>query len=221
MKLYTEKAFLGALLLLMPLCLMAARNPKMQNCTANDQSIDEWEAYGDNWSTWAGQWASVNDVAQEGCVTLFGTKTVYGKRITQNLTMYGAGTLNDVKVGDVFTAYGRVDATKCIFNQVDLYGCTKLEKCVLRGLANIYGLLDASECTLGSLSVCSSMITLTDSKVTSDITVKRTNVAKQVVELNNTIIEGSLIFEKPKGVVILRGTSCIKGDLIGGTIKKE
>lgn len=126
-------------------------------------------------------------------------------------------------MGDVLTDYGRLDATQSSFNQLDAYGCTKLEKCSVQNRAQIYGLLEARSCRFESLSVWSTRISLTNSKVLSDIIVKRIHASKgkQIVELDNTIVEGSILFEKNKGTVILRGTSCVKGEVIGGSIKKE
>ena len=146
-----------------------------------------------------------NHFVENESVVLFGTKSMTGKRIKKNLTIYGAGTLNDVRVGAVLTDYGRLVASRSSFNQLDSYGCANLDTCTVHNMTTLYGTLEAQNSTFESLSVWSTQIVLTDSKVRGDIFIKRINVKnKQVVELINTDVEGSIIFEKNREPSFLR-----------------
>lgn len=218
---------------------LQARISKQQT----EQTTDHWQTYGDTWSEWAKNWEvgwsdddkhtledttadaknAVPDAEVENeNVTLFGTKTMSGKQIKKNLTMYGAGTLTEVVVGGVLTDYGRLNAKKSTFNQVDAYGKTMLDNCTVMQNAHIYGLLTAVNCNFqASILAWSPTVTLTKSKVLGDLIIKPDmGSKKQVVELHDTVIHGSVIFEK-KGSVILTGTAAIKGTVVQGHVKKR
>lgn len=239
MKLNAYSSFSTLTILLLTFFNVETRTPKKTENPVPEKSSNHWENYGDNWSQWAENWSSgwseddkhttahepidQSTLVENESVTLFGAKEMTGKHIKKNLTIYGAGVLTDVQVGEVLTDYGKLTAKKCSFNQLDVYGSTVLENSKVEKNANIYGTFTAQSCTFkSSIAACSTTIVLKDSKVRGDILIKRDKgIIKQVVELENTIVEGSITFEKNKGTVILKGTSSVKGDILGGTISKK
>lgn len=243
MKLNLKSSFSLLPILILTFSLIETRSSKKIIRSTPDQSNNHWQNYGDNWSSWAETWSSgwsqddkhatnlTSDadskeelssdlVVDNESVTLFGSKEMTRKQIKKNLTIYGAAILTDIHVGDVSTSYGRLKAHESVFNQLDAHGCTSLSKCIVHDNAKIYGLLDAHVCTFESaLTVWATGIMLTDCKILGDVIVKRDKgTKKQRIELVDTTIEGSITFEKNKGLVILKGRSSIKGDIIGGTI---
>lgn len=219
MKLNVYKSF-SAVAVIVPFFSIETRTPKKTTSASADESANDWRNYGDNWSQLAKSWSVQTHDQEDENVTLFGSKEIAHKHIKKNLTIYGAAMLTDVTVGEVLTDYGRLKAVASTFNQLDAYGCTVLKKCTVLKNTKIFGLLEAQGCTFQSaLTVWSTTITLTDSTVRGDMHVKKDKgTKKQRVELKNTTVEGSVIFEKNKGTIILKGTSCIKGDVIGGKV---
>ncbi len=246
MKLNMYSSFSTLSILLISSSNIETRTPKKTITPATEESSNHWQNYGDNWSQWANNWSSgwsqddkhatthdatnnskpvtrpsdKSKIVDSDSITLFGSKEMSSKQIKKNLTIYGAALLTDVHVGDVFTDYGRLKASSSSFNQLDAYGCTVLDKCTIHGDTKIYGLLDARSCTFeSSLTAWATAMTLTHSKVLGDVFIKRDKgTKKQRIELVDTTIEGSITFEKNKGTVILIGTSCIKGEVIGGKV---
>ncbi len=199
------------------------RTPKKTTSPApTHESPDDWHTYGDNWSSWAQSWGPQNKGDENESMTCFGSKELSHKAIKKNLTIYGAAILNNVKVGDVLTEYGRLKALHSHFNQLDVYGCTTLENCIIKKNTKIFGLLEAQSCSFESnLASCSTFLRLTNCVVQGDITINKDKGSKvQQIELENTCVEGSIIFEKNKGIILLKGASHIKGDVIGGKVIK-
>lgn len=243
MQLYIHRAFVLLSIPLISISFIYSRNPKLAEPTIPEQADKHWQEYGNTWSEWAENWKSgwskddkhatittehptsqssekKNKLIENDCVKLFGAKTMTGKRIKKNLTIYGTGTLVNVSVGAVLTNYGKLDASHSVFHEFDSYGTTQLKNCTISKEAVVCGLLETEGCIFKSgLTVWSKHTKLSNTKVLGDVSIKYDKgQKKQTLELTNTIIEGSVRFEGNKGTVILKGTSSVKGDIVGGTV---
>ncbi len=183
----------------------------------------DWKRVGEDWS---------HSFTKEGANHLkderiTGDRQLYGddvllERVTveRNLTCYGIAELNQSHVYGVTTMFGPLKAFESTFKDVDVRcydDSVKLIDCKIEKLT-INGHLNAQDCDIRRMTTFASDTVLTNSTI-QDILVMTDE--KSIVELNNTLVEGSITFDSKGGIVIAKGTSEVRGSIIGGTLRKE
>ena len=163
-------------------------------------------------------------------LTLHGKIQLNKVAISKNFTCYGFANLSNTSVAGVTTMYGPIHAKGSRFNEMDVrcskvmhnkYSSVKLSKCSVKKIF-LNGKLEADSTDIEHITTFYHTLTLSDSHVESIdmINSSRNKNKRAVIELNNTIVEGSITFAQKGGTVICKGTSKVKGSIIGGTLIK-
>lgn len=143
-----------------------------------------------------------------------------GKGIADNL--YGNGIVNvhGTTVTGPTSVNGLLDAEDVNFASLDVNGNVKLIHCTINKISNIKGTLNATSTQFeDSLEIYSNSTKFINSKVSSNLYVRRIDTQKQSVYLDNfSEISGDIIFAGGHGEVIIRGNSKIGGKVVGGKI---
>ncbi len=194
----------------------------------------DWERVGENWGnsfqhSKDGVKHLTGKIVNES-LRLYGHVKLDDVIIKKYFTCYGYAELNTVTVQGVTTMYGPMIAQNSTFTDVDIRcyneaigkGTVSLNKCTLNKIT-LNGRLETKNTTIKQI------ITFAPDTVLSHSTVGDINVMnkalpkneKAVVELHNTIVEGSITFSQKGGTVICKGSSEVRGTITNGTIIKE
>ncbi len=221
---------------LQTILLFAEVQPSWQECGEN------WAMSLENGTTWSDDDApKLYEVTKEGIkrishqklpenVTLYGRVQLSDVSIAKNFTCYGFAEVAHATVVGVTTMYGPMNANRCTFTDMDIRcanemldepGTVNLSHSSARKLF-INGKLMTESSTIKSVTTFSHELEFSNSHV-GDITMMNGlhgKKKKAVIILNNTIVEGSIQFSQKGGTVICKGTSVVKGEIIGGTLEK-
>lgn len=216
--------------------LLAESQPSWQECGEN------WASSLENATSWSGDGApKLYEVTKEGIkkivhkklpdnVTLYGRVQLSDVDIAKNFTCYGFAEVANATVHGVTTMYGPMNANRCSFADMDIRcaneildepGTVQLSHTNVRKLF-INGKLVTESSTIKSITTFFHELEVSNSHV-GDITMMNGSHVKKrkaVIVLNNTIVEGSIQFSQKGGTVICKGTSLVKGEIIGGTLEK-
>lgn len=147
-------------------------------------------------------------------LTINGSGSLRGKSYSR-LTINGSGTLTNIDVTEKLIVNGSMSASESNFQALAANGSINLYKTTVNGLSEINGRLNAESCIFNRIIVNSKRTTLSDSQ-TKTIHVRRPQ--EPVIELNNTKVDGDIIFDGGDGKVFLNGNSEITGKIVGGTL---
>jgi len=163
----------------------------------------------------------------------FQVLTIYGVAkltnvIAEQVEVQGTATLHAVEARNM-NINGAVTAQNVkISENIMLNGSVLLDNTQVMGSTHINGALEAKKSVLHDIDIATEKIVLQDCQV-GTITMKKNrpgynflgiNTTKtQVVELDNTIVNGNIIFEEDGGVVILKNNAQIKGTVTRGVIQ--
>ncbi len=138
----------------------------------------------------------------------------------ENLQVMGDAELENVQIIADATITGMLTAKKLIAKNLQVVGNAKLEQATIE-IAQITGMLDAKGCSIQDLYLVAQTAMMDACKIKT-ITVKKVEGYKkpQILELNNTQIEGDVTFQAGSGEVILKGDARIAGAIVGGAIKQ-
>jgi hypothetical protein len=215
--------------------LLAESQPSWQECG------ESWATALDNDTSWSGDAPKVYEVTKNGIkkishqklgenVTLYGRVQLSNVTMTKNFTCYGFAEVSHSTIHGVTTMYGPMNADRCTFSDMDIRcanevldepGVVNISNCSARKLF-INGKLMSEASNIRSVTTFFHELEISNSHI-GDITMMNGSQMKKkkaVIILNNTTVEGSIQFSQKGGTVILKGTSVIKGDVIGGTIEK-
>jgi hypothetical protein len=206
-----------------------------------------WQERGESWaSSFENGVLSSNDgavyeVTKEGIkkishqklaenLTLYGRVQLADVHMAKNFTCYGFAEVSNTTVHGVTTMYGPMNAHRCLFADLDIRcaneildepGIVNLSHSSARKLF-INGKLMTESCTVKSITTFFHELEMSHSHV-GDITMMNGSQLKKrkaVIVLNNTIVEGSIQFSQKGGTVICKGSSVVKGEILGGTLEK-
>jgi len=159
-------------------------------------------------------------VDQSGQAIFFGLTDLHNASY-ENLTVNGLAKLKKVSVSQNLTVNGNLSASDSTIGAMHVNGLVDLNKTTVSGVSKINGLLRAQSSTLNQIVISTEKAFLSDS-VTKTITVKKTKeFVEQLIELNNTKVDGDILFESGKGKVVLKGSSGITGKIEGGVSVKK
>lgn len=140
-----------------------------------------------------------------------------------SLRVNGAASFEKVKVKEHLDVNGAFKAEDCSLGEVVVHGSIDLEDSKVSDLLQVYGYAEFHECKLEDVEITSSSAEFEDSKV-SDILMKKNpqffGNSQQKVILEDTKVLGNVTFEQGEGLVVLKGSSVIKGKIIGGKINR-
>ena len=114
------------------------------------------------------------------------------------------------------------------FDKLQVMGDAELENVQVTNEATIeavqvIGMLDAKACSIQGLVITTESSMLNACKVKT-VMVKKSAVEgvqkPQVLELDNTVVEGDVTFEAGNGQIVLKGDARVAGAIIGGAVKK-
>jgi len=165
-------------------------------------------------------------------IVIVGSLSVTHSKL-QALTVNGTVNLTDVTIAKKLTVNGSVSAEKSTIQKLTANGTvhlghstiTRLSKingrlyahhAIFKDLSTINGRLDANHATFDRIKINAKIINLTDSKTKKITVVKPNKPVQQVITLHNTSVDGDIVFKGGNGKVILRGTSKVAGNIIGG-----
>jgi hypothetical protein len=157
--------------------------------------------------------------AWPGCGTSwvgFGSATPAKDADQQDIFMNGIMTLRDRSVRNV-SVNGIANLHSVSLNNLDVNGPVTLTEVTIAGKAFINGPLEARASKFNTIDISTSEMNL-DTCVVKSINVKLSDNKRkeQVVMLTNTTVEESIVFEQGNGKVIIKGTSVVKGKIVGG-----
>lgn len=141
------------------------------------------------------------------------------------ISVSGKVELQKTSVSDKVSVSGSVKASDSTIQSFSVSGKVNLRKTIVSAPSEISGCIIAEDSTLDKIVInaydSSSKIIFSDSKAkTINVISKPAEQKERLVELNNTKIDGDIIFEGKKGKVILRGNSEITGKIVGGAFEK-
>jgi cytoskeletal protein CcmA (bactofilin family) len=159
-------------------------------------------------------------VAMEGQAGTFEGATDLKDKTFDTLQIKGDAKLESVQVTNDATITGLLDAKKLNAKQLNVTGNANIDEATVEA-ANVTGMLNAKGCTIQDLSVTSESSMMDSCKV-KKITVKKVEGSEkpQVLELNNSQVEGDVTFEAGNGEVVLKGDARVAGAVVGGAIKQ-
>lgn len=138
----------------------------------------------------------------------------------ENLQVMGDAELENVQVSVEADITGMLTAKKLRAKNLQVIGNANLEQAMVE-VAQITGMLDAKGCSIQELSLVAQTAMLDACKVKTIVVKKVEGYEKpQILELNNTQVEGDVTFEAGSGEVALKGDSRIAGAIVGGAIKQ-
>jgi len=145
----------------------------------------------------------------------------YGEVTLESLELLGTIKLNGTTVSKLLKVTGNLIANSAHLHEVEAEGDVKLNHSVLESQVRITGSLQADDSEFCQPLIFIGQKALFSKCKLAGITVRRDASfrAKQVIELKNqTIIEGSIVFEGGNGVVFLFPGSKIHGSVTGGKL---
>lgn len=146
--------------------------------------------------------------------------TKLNNKTFENLQVMGDAELENVQITADATITGMLTAKKLIAKNLQVIGNANLEQATVE-VAQITGMLDAKGCSIQELSLVAQTAMLDACKVKTIVVKKVEGYEKpQILELNNTQVEGDVTFEAGSGEVALKGDSRIAGAIVGGAIKQ-
>jgi len=135
-----------------------------------------------------------------------------------NLSINGSGNLSNVTVTGSLSSNGSLKLSESTIESLTSNGGTNLQNTIVNGPCTVRGSLYVDSSTLSTISVSSTNITFYNSK-TKSIRVENTSrTIEHIVDLNNTTIDGDIVFESGNGKVLLKGDSKITGEVLGGQV---
>ncbi len=159
-------------------------------------------------------------VVAESQAATFEGFTKLNDKTFDKLQVMGDAELENVQVTNEATITGMLTAKKLTAKQLQVTGNAKLDEATVEG-AHIMGMLDAKACTIQDLAITTESSMLNACKVKTVMVKKVEGSEKpQVLELDNTVIEGDVTFEAGNGEIVLKGDSRVAGAIIGGAVKK-
>lgn len=134
----------------------------------------------------------------------------------EDLFVNGVVSLRDRSLNKL-TANGVVNLDNVRLNELIVNGPVQASRLTVKESATINGPLQAKESRFDAITVGSSSIRL-ERSYAANITMKSSrSVERQVVTLVDTVIEGRIVFEQGNGTVEFKGSSVVKGGVVGGT----
>ncbi len=221
----------------------------LQSISLYAETQPNWQECGENWGSALENATGIHGdgIEKPYEVTKEGIKKISHKKLTDNVTLYGRVQLNDVAINKNFTCYGFAEITNATINGVttmygpmnamrssfsdmdircsneilDEPGTVNLVHTSVRKLF-INGKLTTETATIKALTTFFHELELSNSHI-GDITMMNGSHVKKrkaVIVLNNTVVEGSIQFSQKGGIVICKGTSFVKGEIINGSLEK-
>ncbi len=153
----------------------------------------------------------------------------------KSLTLYGLTNCKDNSYTEPVAVYGALEAKKCKFKKLEVFGNSELADCVAsevsvngnitiinsRVLAdtNVFGYLESKNTSFGKISATTNSITLDGSSAETVYVSKSADDREQVLYLqNNANVKVSITFESGKGKIIADRTVHLPQDIKGATV---
>jgi len=147
----------------------------------------------------------------------FGTVKLHNV-IYKNIVINGTARLDNVFVAEQLGVNGNLSANKTTIGAMTVNGNADLQKVTVKGLSAFNGYLQAKDSSFGKIIFGTRNAILSDS-TTKLITVrKEENITEQIIELDNTKVDGDIVFEGGNGKVLLKGDSEVVGKINGGIL---
>lgn len=147
----------------------------------------------------------------------------YSKQNLDSLRTNGFVTLEQCDIKQQLEVNGSLKAIYSKIGSLQTNGYANLLDCTIRSSSQINGFLNAIHTTFsGPLNVASQGVELQNC-TTHSIVIQDASwvIGSQTLELKGkTKVMGSITFESGKGIVIVSPESSIKGQVLGGQIKK-
>lgn len=146
-----------------------------------------------------------------GLVKANGGCSVKGAKVAGSFKANGGCSFDDVSIGSVCNINGGLSGTKVDFYDLVVSGQrVELKQSIVRGDISITTLRASSSASWQWLA---SLINLFHKTFSSS--------KQQKLVLEDTIVEGSVTFAKPEGLVVLHGSSQIKGNISGARVLRK
>ena len=217
--------------------MLALASASGLRATKELESPSSWKELGTKWGAEPDSQGVVHDdrTKQIRLKKFADSKTFYGTvefektSFCKNLTCYGSARLTGSEVQGVTTMYGTLSAFGSTFKDMDVRAAEKnenqdttlvLDTCQVTHLF-LEGRLETSKSKLSSLKIVGNDVVCIDSTISDNIVIMASpsKSKRVVIELTNSVVEGSITFSQKGGIVICNGNSEVKGGVFGGTIE--
>lgn len=141
-----------------------------------------------------------------------------------SLSINGTAELTNITIYKKLQVRGRLDGTTIVVEGgLDINGSAELHDVKIKGITVSSGFLEATKSIFNDIFIATKIMQLCDCLVQS-IIVKPNSTGcgqdtVQIVELTNTIVNGSITFENGNGRVIAKKDSKVIGKIVGGVLE--
>ena len=150
-----------------------------------------------------------------------GNAMVIGTTIKGELTVNGQLTANDAKLSSVTVNGAMTLENTRVAKNLIVHGSAFIKDSKIKGTAVISGHLTAEGSTFSEeISISGQRAVLVKCQ-TQELHFNKTNAKLETLELENTIVDGNVVFESKKGSIVLCNDSKILGDVIGANITEK
>ncbi len=172
-----------------------------------DQTVENWSKH-------------VPGTAENASV-FYGPTQIKDKTM-DDLTIYGPASISNTTINKMATVKGPLEVTKSTFSNIHIEGIAKFDDVKVTKELFINGPLYATNSTLEEVSIASSELKLSNTKVNKILVRKDAlRINQQVVYLDKGTKIDSLTFEAKNGRVVFLDSTVSITNLEGGKIEKK
>jgi hypothetical protein len=177
--------------------------------------------------TFTGCWSGANQTKNDSCASwcsgtsLLGSVSLSHKKM-DNLRANGTVTIDSVVIVNNVNINGSVSGDSLsVGGTVGVNGTCIMSNMHITGATSINGLLKATDSNFSTIKMSTNKLVLIKSSADSIVIRKPdvTETEQQVIELDATVINSNILFEKEGGKVIARNGSKVNGSIIGGVLE--
>lgn len=150
----------------------------------------------------------------------YGPTRINNEKI-KGLTIYGPASVSNTSVTNETTIKGPIEASYSSFENMHIDGIAKLDHVKVSGELNMNGPVYAFDSDINEISIATSELRLSNTRVTKLVVRKNDNPQRQRVYLERQSKVDTLIFEAKDGIVVLIDSTASVGKLEGGEILKN
>lgn len=150
-----------------------------------------------------------------------GNAMVIGTIINGDLTVNGQLTANDAKLTSVTVNGAMTLENSRIAKNLIVRGSAFIKNSKIKGTTIMYGHMVAEDTTFGGeVAISATHVSLTKCQ-TQEIHINKSKAKTETLELDNTIVDGDVIFESKKGSIIMCNDAKILGEIKGGKVLEK
>jgi hypothetical protein len=144
----------------------------------------------------------------------------YGKQVVSSVVCYQPAVLKETTINGDIKVTGSLKADLITVHDVQIEGNVEIGNSQVNGDVNVVGSFFADHVAFNkSLAVTGTNIVLNHSKVNGLVIITSDNGTPYLQVQCETVIKGSILFDKKAGVVQITGDSFIQGKVSNGSLE--